>query len=314
MPDYKSFVQDESRDVHDAYLLKHGHPPGPSDLYHNAWRRLQEGWTHNRIIDAILEIDPPDIPNPTQWQGNFLCIPGFEYAFMYPAWEERKRTAFRKVYGGQQNYLPLSPWAAYPGHGAYNFVSTPEIFLDLILELQYHHIKVCAFTLTNHWDGKHWSVDDAKRLLDKTVPIYKYAAASFCGGWEWSDIDDLADGDAALSIYKHIRSLVGDGRLIYHHDRPGWWSPAFQDTRNEWDWWKHRDAPDGLLYQARLYPDVAESHFWAYEYPYRGIVQGIKGRLQNHLNKQFVMFEHSRDLERHAQFVARARAEGVGWC
>lgn len=52
-PDYDTFVQHESEDVQDAYVAAHRHQPGASDLYHNAWRRLDERWTHRDILHDI---------------------------------------------------------------------------------------------------------------------------------------------------------------------------------------------------------------------------------------------------------------------
>lgn len=50
--DYQTFLR-EGRDVTAAYLDRWGFPPGPSDLYHNAWRRLAERWEHQAILDDI---------------------------------------------------------------------------------------------------------------------------------------------------------------------------------------------------------------------------------------------------------------------
>lgn len=51
--DYSTFVAKESFEIQDAYVKKHGHLPSPSDMYHNAWRRLVEKWSHEYIIANI---------------------------------------------------------------------------------------------------------------------------------------------------------------------------------------------------------------------------------------------------------------------
>lgn len=51
--DYNTFVTKESWEVRDTYLAKRGHEPAISDMYHNAWRRLVEGWSHEKILKDI---------------------------------------------------------------------------------------------------------------------------------------------------------------------------------------------------------------------------------------------------------------------
>lgn len=50
---YSQFVAVEAQQVRDKYRAVHGRDPAPSDLYHNAWRRLVEGWSHQAILDDI---------------------------------------------------------------------------------------------------------------------------------------------------------------------------------------------------------------------------------------------------------------------
>ena len=75
-PTYDEFVSQEARDVDAAYRKRWAHAPGPSDLYHNAWRRLSpERWTHRDIVADILglplqdggaggDLDDGDEPTP----------------------------------------------------------------------------------------------------------------------------------------------------------------------------------------------------------------------------------------------------------
>lgn len=66
LPTYDEFVGVESVEVSQAILETHGHNPSPGDMYHNAWRRLVEGWTHANILHDIrgepLEEPPPEPP------------------------------------------------------------------------------------------------------------------------------------------------------------------------------------------------------------------------------------------------------------
>jgi hypothetical protein len=50
---YGLFVGLEAQQVADKYHAVHGRQPAASDLYHNAWRRLVEGWSHQAILDDI---------------------------------------------------------------------------------------------------------------------------------------------------------------------------------------------------------------------------------------------------------------------
>lgn len=51
---YDNFVHKESHEIAEAYKVKnHGPGPSESDLYHTAWRRLVESWTHEDILKDI---------------------------------------------------------------------------------------------------------------------------------------------------------------------------------------------------------------------------------------------------------------------
>lgn len=52
---YDDFVKREAQQVWDAYLDAHGRPPTIQDMYHNAYRRMAEGYTHARVISGIYE-------------------------------------------------------------------------------------------------------------------------------------------------------------------------------------------------------------------------------------------------------------------
>lgn len=63
---YDQFVKVESWQVRDAYLDAHGREPAISDMYHNAYRRAFEGYSHAAILAGIYEGagKPPPAPTP----------------------------------------------------------------------------------------------------------------------------------------------------------------------------------------------------------------------------------------------------------
>lgn len=64
-PTYDQFVKVEAAEVERAYEHHTGHPPAISDMFHNSWRRLVEGWTHANILHDIAgEPLDPVIPEP----------------------------------------------------------------------------------------------------------------------------------------------------------------------------------------------------------------------------------------------------------
>jgi hypothetical protein len=66
-PSYESFVQQEALEVSYAFTQRHKTQPAPQDLYHNAWRRLAEGWSHENILRDIN--GEPLIPDPIPEDG-----------------------------------------------------------------------------------------------------------------------------------------------------------------------------------------------------------------------------------------------------
>lgn len=51
---YHDFVTKEAVEVAQAYENRHGHSAGVTDLAHNSYRRLVEGWNHIDVIKGIL--------------------------------------------------------------------------------------------------------------------------------------------------------------------------------------------------------------------------------------------------------------------
>jgi len=62
--DYARFVQTEANEVAARFKAAHGVAPSASDLYHNAYRRCFEGWSHQAILDGIGPAPQPPDPGP----------------------------------------------------------------------------------------------------------------------------------------------------------------------------------------------------------------------------------------------------------
>lgn len=93
VPTYDEFVKTESWDVERAYRESRGHPPAISDMYHNAYRRLIEGWSHDNIIRDIkgqsISNGPaptmPPAPSPAPPTDEPTSVPTSRGPFQFPA-------------------------------------------------------------------------------------------------------------------------------------------------------------------------------------------------------------------------------------
>ena len=64
-PTYDQFLHVEGPEVDEVFRRTRGHLPGPGDIRHNAWRRLNEGWTQANILQDIQGL-PNDGPTLTR--------------------------------------------------------------------------------------------------------------------------------------------------------------------------------------------------------------------------------------------------------
>lgn len=63
IPTYDEFVKVQAPAIAEAYQQKHGHPLGVTDMAHNLYRLLGEGWTFANVIHGIKD-EPLDGGRP----------------------------------------------------------------------------------------------------------------------------------------------------------------------------------------------------------------------------------------------------------
>jgi len=143
LPTYDEFVSTEGPAIDGAYREKHGVDPAPSDVRHNAWRRLVEGWSQEAILWDILHPGepmpkPPDPPIPP-----FDQLRTFKGAFCIP--------------GLLPNLLPYDGRLWTPGYGSFD-APVRGAMLDAYRALGYHDFWFC-------WAGKPYR-DQYRTLPD----------------------------------------------------------------------------------------------------------------------------------------------------
>lgn len=228
------------------------------------------------ITDGEPSQPPLPFPNPPsqglrEWRGNFLALPGFEYAFMYPAWPKAKQAQFRQSYqAAGYTHLPLSPWAAYRDQ-EYDFSDDPEGFKLLIRELQSSGITVCVMAFTDWFEHSHpRSRADLTRWAEDYYPQLNSEGdvKLVCTGWEFNEINGsewTGDGTEHLEWAKTLRSLF-PGIPLYAHFSPeritAWPNyPDHSGPQDEASWWRRAIADGtftGLLYQRSFSEDEQE--------------------------------------------------------
>jgi hypothetical protein len=246
-------------------------------------------------------IPPPVTHDPTVVNGNFLALPGFELdkgqipGFMYPAMHTQQQRDYRALMR-QSGYttVPFSPFARYR---QWSYTLDPESMRTVLRSLRADGLAPLAFLLTDHLDGHAWTLDEAKRHLDRHLPVWKDSAVSFALCWEIDQVRGLEHERTQLALAQHARDHLGANAMLWDHRQPGWWGPGLTDGgRTEWDYWRNT-ACDGLLGQQRLGQDVESAmHEWL-ESDFNGLSLGIAGRLTQRLNKRCAMFEFARNTD-----------------
>lgn len=272
------------------------------------------------------EIPPPPPPPPAgKRSGNFLAFPGYEMDFLYGAWDEEKRAAWRAAYkNAGHNWFPLSPWASYGGK-SYDFSRDPEGFNALLRELQADGIEPIVMLYTDAFKVSHpRSLDEAKTWAKEFVPkltTIRYATS----GWEFNQINGsewTGDGTKHLEWAKVLRTLLPSNVKLFAHFSPeritGWPNyPDHSGPQDEPGWWKGNNPFDGLLYQRA--PDEPISKLLDHTVGGNGDVgdaSRIAGSYWGLSGKEFYLFEFAREAGRHAEVVAKVKDNPLisGWC
>ena len=281
--------------------------------------------------DPVVPPDPPTgvvvLPSKAEYRkirGNFLALQAkrFQWAFLYPGWDEAKRRSFREYYRAlNYRHLPIGVWGNYHGEPEtiYDFSQDVAGFRAILTELWRDGIWPIVFLFTDAVGKSPGTLGMAKAWATSYVPQIKDLLVGTCSGWEFTgDQDDVQH----LDWLKHLRKLLGPDILIYEHYSPERWAQApdriqFDEdvTQDEIEWLRLSPA-DGLFYQEPPNKplDAVFERAFRIQSPH-GWPPGIKGRVEAGAGKDFVFFEHSRDSDRHALVVAECIKRGVtGWC
>lgn len=275
---------------------------------------------------------PPSSGDKYAWRGNFLAFPGYEMAFMFPAWSQEKQENFLRDYrAAGHTHLPLSPFARYGGL-EYDFSQDPQVFNNLIKRLKDKGIYVCVMAFTDAFKSHHpRTFDAAVRWASSYIPQLT-AMELCCSGWEFNQINIntpeywCGDGTKHLEWGRFLKGLLPAGVPLYCHFSPeritGWPNyPNHDGPQDEPGWWKADNPFDGILYQRR--PDEKIEFTIAHTIGGKaedgstdvGDAQRINGGHWG-ISKRFVFFEHSRTQQRWQQIVDRIKGDKRidGWC
>lgn len=295
----------------------------------NEAQMLDAKLTLARMEQAIAGLKPNTEENKRPfdlgyWRGNFLAFTNYPWAFMYPAWPADARKYFRKFYAEAGfTHIPISIWAAYAGQG-YDYYHNLDNFRTILFELRDAGIEPCLFVIT---DAVSQSTivkpDTAQAFCDYALPKLKDLVRLACLGWELNQVDgwneregNRQSGHDMIKLSSYIRWNLPKAE-IFLHLQPNWWAPHYEG-KSEVDFWRDAVEINGLLYQIRpdsslrLKLDVENEDddpksedglYLALKYKgARPDAPGIAGRITA-AGKKFVMFEHSRDIERWKQVI-----------
>lgn len=247
------------------------------------------------------EPTPPTRVGPPIW-GNFLAAPGFSldgpgetpglmYGAMLP--EERKR--FRDVYRAHGwRTLPIHPQQTYR-HWAYDYSKDLPAYRDVLHEAIAEGLEPLGMVM--NWRPEGWTLDQARRYIDETLPKLMDLYTNVCFGWESNDISEVGVSEDTLILQHQIRQIVGPDKPTWLHVAPRWWSPTPRalDSMDEWAYWRAvGDNCDGLLLQLDFHDTDEHARFVTFDmYPIAGTA-GLAGRLVEALHKKCAVFEFAR--------------------
>jgi hypothetical protein len=124
-------------------------------------------------------------------KGEFLCAPGFEWAFMYPGWSPEDRKAYRIWCRDQgHTHLFFAPWGAYRNEPAFDYRRDPIGFRALIDEAQAEGFVCVVFCLTDSLPGDEgYTEDEAHAFIRDWLSQFNDLVRIWILGWECVQID-----------------------------------------------------------------------------------------------------------------------------
>jgi len=146
-------------------------------------------------LDLVAPIVPagglPSTAAALDVKGEFLCAPGFEWAFMYPGWSPEDRKAYRVWCKDQgHTHLFFAPWGAYRNEPAFDFRRDPIGFRALIDEAQADGFVCVVFCLTDSLPGDEgYTEDDGHAFIRDWLSQFNDIVRVWCIGWESCQIN-----------------------------------------------------------------------------------------------------------------------------
>lgn len=274
-------------------------------------------YKNKHIVDKYWRPSKADI---LSWSGDFLdARNGFSKpTFMLPGMPRDLQIDVLAQYPG--THVPFGWKTYYPKFPQWTFdysnnFAKFEGIIDLCLSFQ--KIPVIFIPID--------AEDSVSSHIRKITPYLRRLIDGnrlFClsWGWEINDINDwTADGDSQLEYLQLLKPLIDVP--LYVHFTPERWSgwPSYngQDQdKSELSWLieAKRIGITGLLYQEPFDKPVENIEERAFLLDKKNYLNpGIKGRVET-AGLQFVLFEHSRDLEHYNAVVDICKKHNTGWC
>jgi len=276
---------------------------------------------------------PPPEPERYAIYGNFLANAIEPWGFMALSWWVHDRPRFdrfcRAYVAAGYRHLPVALWGAYAGNWPYDLRGDVSRASAAIIALVAAGVTPLLMVLTDELDGRRrdpvrdraWVENEFARIW-QALPHEARATIPLCCGWEINSIpgyhegDNPRQGDDLIALATAIADVTGAAPWV--HFTPNWWGPHYE--RGDEDRWWRDVGPScvGLLGQIRPDapitlegdPSAPDGLYLMLRYPRRSDgAEGIAGRLRV-LGKRFVLFEHSRDLERWRRVEAIVRSDG----
>jgi hypothetical protein len=127
-PNYASLVSVEADEVESAYRSVHGRPTDPSDLAHNFWRRLVEGYSHEDVLNGIRGL--PFVTGQTIPPGppQFGHLPAVDYQTFVQVEIDEIAATYRKANG-------VDPAPSDLAHNAWRRLAEHWSFRDILHDI-----------------------------------------------------------------------------------------------------------------------------------------------------------------------------------